>query len=228
MTPLDFLQSLTSEKPRFKERKTLSTKEVKTLLASTPPLKSASSNLFQSLGNRGLLSYADYLFLLCILTKPQHGFKIAFKMFDTDGNEQVDKAEFIKLQQIFRKSRDNRKSNFQYNEEIYLDEFCQFFVFLNLLDDFETAVQMYTRSGIPIGKDEFARVVFVLTGRHLPSSIVSAIFSAFDPVGLGHLRLHDFVSAMRQRILRGHKDKGHLDNLAFFPCVRRELSKYQC
>uniref|UniRef100_A0A8C4QA01 EF-hand domain-containing protein n=1 Tax=Eptatretus burgeri TaxID=7764 RepID=A0A8C4QA01_EPTBU len=118
MTPLDFLQSLTSEKPRFKERKTLSTKEVKTLLASTPPLKSASSNLFQSLGNRGLLSYADYLFLLCILTKPQHGFKIAFKMFDTDGNEQVDKAEFIKLQQIFRKSRDNRKSNFQYNENL--------------------------------------------------------------------------------------------------------------
>uniref|UniRef100_UPI00358E5A37 calcium uptake protein 3, mitochondrial-like n=1 Tax=Myxine glutinosa TaxID=7769 RepID=UPI00358E5A37 len=306
MTPLDFLQSLTSEKPRMKERKILSTREVKALLASTPPLKSASSNLFQSLGNRGLLSYSDYLFLLCILAKPQHGFKIAFKMFDTDGNEQVDKAEFIKLQQIFRKSREDRKSNFQSNEdvdttltvhlfggkgqqyltyssfqcfvqavqrevaslefnhtarglpylnggdfvrtilkhtslspkaeslawkadhieEIYLDEFCQFFVFLNHLDDFETAVHMYTRNSIPIGKDEFSRVVVVLTGQPLPSSIVSAIFAAFDPESHGCLRLHDFVSTMRQRLSRGHKDKGHPDNLAFFPCVKRELSKY--
>ena len=35
--------------------------------------------------------------LKIVFAEPQHGFKIAFKMFDTDGNEQVDKAEFIKV-----------------------------------------------------------------------------------------------------------------------------------
>ncbi|XP_064027902.1 calcium uptake protein 2, mitochondrial isoform X2 [Pogoniulus pusillus] len=53
-----------------------------------------------------LISYAEYLFLLTILTKPQTGFQIAFKMLDTDGNEQVEKKEFFKLQRIIGKEND--------------------------------------------------------------------------------------------------------------------------
>uniref|UniRef100_A0A3Q3D9T4 Mitochondrial calcium uptake 2 n=1 Tax=Hippocampus comes TaxID=109280 RepID=A0A3Q3D9T4_HIPCM len=44
-----------------------------------------------------LISYTEYLFLLTILTKPRTGFHIAFKMLDVDGNEQVDKKEFMKV-----------------------------------------------------------------------------------------------------------------------------------
>uniref|UniRef100_A0A8C5LYK2 Mitochondrial calcium uptake 2 n=1 Tax=Leptobrachium leishanense TaxID=445787 RepID=A0A8C5LYK2_9ANUR len=47
-----------------------------------------------------LISYTEYLFLLTILTKPQIAFNIAFRMLDTDGNEQVEKKEFFKLQMI--------------------------------------------------------------------------------------------------------------------------------
>lgn len=34
-------------------------------------------------------------FLVFFLTEPHAGFRIAFNMFDTDGNEMVDKKEFL-------------------------------------------------------------------------------------------------------------------------------------
>lgn len=62
----------------------------------------------------GIISYTEYLFLLSILTskrasarksfllysqlffaEPKSGFEIAFNMFDTDGNQRVDKDEFL-------------------------------------------------------------------------------------------------------------------------------------
>ncbi|KAH1001439.1 hypothetical protein HUJ04_005460, partial [Dendroctonus ponderosae] len=48
-----------------------------------------------------IISYTEYLFLLSILTKPQSGFHIAFNMFDTDGNQRVDKNEFLVMEKIF-------------------------------------------------------------------------------------------------------------------------------
>lgn len=68
--------------------------------------------LFRSLRDKGIISYTEYLFLLSVLTskyfsptvfktlmryflEPQSGFKIAFNMFDTDGNHRVDKSEFL-------------------------------------------------------------------------------------------------------------------------------------
>ncbi|XP_075342624.1 calcium uptake protein 2, mitochondrial isoform X2 [Odontesthes bonariensis] len=52
-----------------------------------------------------LISYTEYLFLLTILTKPGTGFHIAFKMLDVDGNEHVDRKEFLKLKKIISKSK---------------------------------------------------------------------------------------------------------------------------
>lgn len=65
----------------------------------------AGNSLFRTLGDNGLISYTEYLFLLTILTKPRTGFHIAFKMLDVDGNEQVDKREFLKLKKIIAKSK---------------------------------------------------------------------------------------------------------------------------
>lgn len=36
-----------------------------------------------------------YLTELVLIAEPQTGFRIAFNMFDTDGNERVDKNEFL-------------------------------------------------------------------------------------------------------------------------------------
>lgn len=35
------------------------------------------------------------------VAEPKSGFRIAFNMFDTDGNERVDKTEFLVVKTIF-------------------------------------------------------------------------------------------------------------------------------
>ncbi|MBN3324912.1 MICU2 protein, partial [Atractosteus spatula] len=66
-----------------------------------------NSSLFLSTHHdKGLISYTEYLFLLTILTKPHTGFQIAFKMLDVDGNEHVDRREFLKLKNIISKRKE--------------------------------------------------------------------------------------------------------------------------
>ncbi|KAK6620788.1 hypothetical protein RUM43_011084 [Polyplax serrata] len=96
MTPQDFLESVVEQEPRPRlKRRYLTDKEVEKIKDQTPSLKKGSSEMFRKLRDKGIISYTEYLFLLSILTKPQSGFRIAFNMFDTDGNERVDKTEFL-------------------------------------------------------------------------------------------------------------------------------------
>ncbi|XP_069496775.1 calcium uptake protein 2, mitochondrial isoform X2 [Ambystoma mexicanum] len=100
MTPRDFLFSVMFENVKRKVlAKNLTKKDVDAMLVQAAKTKPGPS-FFRDLGDRGLISYTEYLFLLTILTKPQTGFNIAFKMLDTDDNEQVEKKEFFKLQKI--------------------------------------------------------------------------------------------------------------------------------
>ncbi|XP_077487595.1 mitochondrial calcium uptake 3 isoform X3 [Amblyomma americanum] len=102
MTPEDFLESLTESEPRPRlHRRQLSKKELDHIVDQTPARKYGSTKLFRDLRERGIISYTEYLFLLSVLTKPQSGFRIAFNMFDTDGNQRVDKQEFLVLEKIF-------------------------------------------------------------------------------------------------------------------------------
>ncbi|XP_049817095.1 calcium uptake protein 3, mitochondrial isoform X2 [Aethina tumida] len=102
MTPQDFLESVVEAEPRPRlKRKVLTQKELDKLKDSTPPLNQGSPRLFRTLRDKGIISYTEYLFLLSVLTKPQSGFRIAFNMFDTDGNERVDKNEFLVMEKIF-------------------------------------------------------------------------------------------------------------------------------
>lgn len=64
-------------------------------------------------------------------SEPQSGFRIAFNMFDTDGNERIDKNEFLvvsirmmHVNVVFARKRYNSKIKF---------EFCSFIVFILLL-----------------------------------------------------------------------------------------------
>ncbi|XP_009888946.1 PREDICTED: calcium uptake protein 2, mitochondrial [Charadrius vociferus] len=106
MTPRDFLFSVMFDQVERKaSAKKLTKKEVDAALLCVAKAKPGPT-FFRELGDKGLISYAEYLFLLTILTKPQTGFQIAFKMLDTDGNERVEKKEFFKLQRIIGKEDD--------------------------------------------------------------------------------------------------------------------------
>ncbi|KAL9889945.1 mitochondrial calcium uptake 3 isoform 3-T3 [Glossina fuscipes fuscipes] len=101
MTPQDFLESVVEQEPRPRlKRRILNERDINSMRDETPPLKKGSNQLFRKLRDRGIISYTEYLFLLSILTKPQSGFRIAFNMFDTDGNQRVDKNEFLVILKI--------------------------------------------------------------------------------------------------------------------------------
>ncbi|KAK6486281.1 calcium uptake protein 2 [Huso huso] len=111
MTPRDFLYSIMLENEDHEcsgilhhSKKNMG-KEIDAMLITASKAK-AGSSLFRSMGDHGLISYTEYLFLLTILTKPCTGFHIAFKMLDVDGNEQVDKKEFLKLKNIIGKTKE--------------------------------------------------------------------------------------------------------------------------
>ncbi|XP_040005836.1 calcium uptake protein 2, mitochondrial [Xiphias gladius] len=105
MTPRDFLYSAMLENvDRKLQKRILTTQDVNEMLVAASKAQ-AGNDLFRTLGDNGLISYTEYLFLLTILTKPRTGFHIAFKMLDVDGNEHVDKKEFLKLKKIIGKSK---------------------------------------------------------------------------------------------------------------------------
>uniref|UniRef100_A0A452I1D2 EF-hand domain-containing protein n=1 Tax=Gopherus agassizii TaxID=38772 RepID=A0A452I1D2_9SAUR len=341
MTPYDFIQSVTSDAPkRAKKWRSLSKQELNQILIETPPVWKGSSKLFRNLREKGLISYTEYLFLLCILTKPHAGFKIAFNMFDTDGNEMVDKKEFLVLQEIFRKKNEKRErkgdeekrimllcflkllqvlktdgkdlvprsywdtlrrstsqalfsdlaeraddissllsdttllvhffgkkgkaelnfddfyrfmDNLQtevleieflsysngmntiseedfahillrytnventssYLENVHcripeekgitFDEFRSFFQFLNNLEDFAIAMQMYNFANRSIGQDEFKRAVYVATGLKLSAHLVNTVFKIFDVDRDDQLSYKEFIGIMKDRLNRGFR-----------------------
>ncbi|KTG42753.1 hypothetical protein cypCar_00017401 [Cyprinus carpio] len=51
-------------------------------------------SIFYTLGECGLISFSDYIFLTTVLSTPQRNFEIAFKMFDLNGDGEVDLEEF--------------------------------------------------------------------------------------------------------------------------------------
>ncbi|XP_041046703.1 calcium uptake protein 3, mitochondrial isoform X2 [Carcharodon carcharias] len=336
MTPQDFIESVTTDEPRgFKPRKSLSRQELENMLAETPPVWKGSSRLFRTLRDR----------------EPHAGFKIAFNMFDTDGNEMVDKKEFLVLQEIFRKKNEKRgrrgddeeksaqvvlkkdppnhttdrsywdtlrrntsqalfsdlaeraeesflvdttllvhffgrkgkaELNFDdfykfmdniqteileteflsyskgmttISEEdfahillrytnvdntgsylesfrqripeekgITFDEFRSFFQFLNNLEDFAIAMQMYNFANRSIGQDEFKRAVYVATDLKLSSHLVNTVFKIFDVDKDDQLSYKEFIGVMKDRLHRGFRGyKSTQGYPSFRVCLKKEF-----
>ncbi|XP_078022079.1 calcium uptake protein 3, mitochondrial isoform X6 [Epinephelus lanceolatus] len=318
MTPQNFIESVTMSEPRNKRPwRSLAKQELEKILSETPPVWRGSSKLFRNLRERGIISYTEYLFLLCILTKPHAGFKIAFNMFDADGNQMVDKREFLVLQEIFRKKNEKKgrrgdaeksaqlradesitidttllvhffgkkgkaeltfedfyrfmdnlqtevleiefltysKGMTTISEEdfakillrftnvenitaylenvrqcipdekgITFDEFRSFFQFLNNLEDFAIAMQMYNFASRSIGQDEFARAVYVATGLKLTRHLVHTIFKIFDVDHDDQLSYKEFIGIMKDRLHRGARVKGR-HHTSFSGCVRSEARR---
>ncbi|XP_029363183.1 calcium uptake protein 3, mitochondrial [Echeneis naucrates] len=362
MTPQNFIESVTMNEPRNKRPwRSLTKQELEKILSETPPVWRGSSKLFRNLREQGIISYTEYLFLLCILTKPHAGFKIAFNMFDADGNQMVDKREFLVLQEIFRKKNEKKlrkgdaEKSAQLSMQLYgyqvapmnsvlkkdsqefvarsywdvlrrsasqvlfsdlaeradesitidttllvhffgkkgkaeltfddfyrfmdnlqtevleiefltyskgmttiseedfakillrftnvenisaylenvrqcipdekkqegitFDEFRSFFQFLNNLEDFAIAMQMYNFASRSIGQDEFARAVYVATGLKLTRHLVNTIFKIFDVDHDDQLSYKEFIGIMKDRLHRGARVKGQRYS-SFSDCVR--------
>ncbi|XP_021092021.1 calcium uptake protein 2, mitochondrial isoform X3 [Heterocephalus glaber] len=90
MTPRDFLFSVMFEQMERKTSvKKLAKKDIEDVLAGIQKA-GCGSTFFRDLGDR----------------EPHTGFHVAFKMLDTDGNEMMEKKEFLKLQKIISKQDD--------------------------------------------------------------------------------------------------------------------------
>ncbi|XP_028815764.1 calcium uptake protein 3, mitochondrial isoform X2 [Denticeps clupeoides] len=325
MTPLDFLESVASTGTKThlpasdqKLLKSLTRQELVKMVANTPPVGKRSSTLFRSLQHGGIITYTEYLFLLCILTNPHAGFKMAFNMFDVDGNERVDKQEFLVLEEIFLK-RNKKNARTQGNtgtsvqlisqgnmtnstllvhffgkdgkSELNFDQFCSFmenlqtevfeieflnysrgmstistvdfaqvllryttvdnvssylknadqqgadkkgitfeefrvfFQFLNNLEDFAMAMQMYNFAGRSIGQEEFARAVYVATGLKLSPHLVDVVFQIFDVDHDKQLSYNEFIGIMKERRRRGSWGKRTEEGFTSFKiCMKSHLS----
>ncbi|XP_051983537.1 calcium uptake protein 3, mitochondrial isoform X6 [Xyrauchen texanus] len=319
MTPQNFIESVTMSEPRNKKQwRSLNKQELEKILSDTPPVWKGTSKLFRNLREKGIIAYTEYLFLLCILTKPHAGFKIAFNMFDADGNQMVDKREFLVLQEIFRKKNEKKgrkgdaektaqlradenmmidttllvhffgkkgkaeltfddfyrfmdnlqtemleiefltysKGMTTISEEdfarillrytnvedirsylenvrqcipdekgITFDEFRSFFQFLNNLEDFAIAMQMYNFACRSIGQDEFARAVYVATGLKLTRHLVNTIFKIFDVDHDDQLSYKEFIGIMKDRLHRGGRGYKTVERFTSFrSCLKKELA----
>uniref|UniRef100_A0A8C8RIG7 Calcium uptake protein 1, mitochondrial n=1 Tax=Pelusios castaneus TaxID=367368 RepID=A0A8C8RIG7_9SAUR len=105
MTPQDFVRSIT---PNEKQPENLGLDQfvVKRYdgkkLSQEREKFADEDSIFYTLGECGLISFSDYIFLTTVLSTPQRNFEIAFKMFDLNGDGEVDMEEFEQVQSIIR------------------------------------------------------------------------------------------------------------------------------
>lgn len=108
---------------------------------------------------------------------------------------------------------------------ITFEEFRTFFQFLNNLEDFTIAMQMYNYANRPIGQDEFARAVYVATGLKLTRHLVNTVFKIFDVDHDDQLSYKEFIGIMKDRLHRGSWGyKGEERFTSFKACMRKELT----
>ncbi|XP_065339734.1 calcium uptake protein 1 homolog, mitochondrial isoform X2 [Cloeon dipterum] len=65
-------------------------------------LELEKDSIFYKLGSSGLITFSDYIFLLTVLSTSRRHFEIAFRMFDLNGDGDVDSEEFEKVATLIR------------------------------------------------------------------------------------------------------------------------------
>ncbi|VDD76492.1 unnamed protein product [Mesocestoides corti] len=93
MTPEDFLRAIT---PGTKQPDGL---DLDSFIRFDPKkdildLNVSKDSVFYCLGKNALISFTDFVFLLTVISTPQRQFEIAFRMFDINGDGELDSSEF--------------------------------------------------------------------------------------------------------------------------------------
>jgi len=104
MTPLDFLRSIS---PGEKQPEHLGLDQFMQVGVTevgnvSTKLDLDHESVFYQLGAGGLISFSDYIFLLTVLSTSRRHFQIAFKMFDLNGDGNVDAEEFEQVTDLMR------------------------------------------------------------------------------------------------------------------------------
>ncbi|XP_051679746.1 calcium uptake protein 1, mitochondrial isoform X1 [Oryctolagus cuniculus] len=252
-------------------------------------------SIFYALGECGLISFSDYIFLTTVLSTPQRNFEIAFKMFDLNGDGEVDMEEFEQVQSIIRsqtsmgmRHRDRSttgntlksglcsalttyffgadlkgkltiknflefqrklqhdvlkleferhdpvdgriterqfggmllaysgvqskkltamqkqlKKHFKEGKGLTFQEVENFFTFLKNINDVDTALSFYHMAGASLDKVTMQQVARTVAKVELSDHVCDVVFALFDCDGNGELSNKEFVSIMKQRLMRG-------------------------
>lgn len=324
MTPEDFVRSIT---PGMKQPEGL---DLDKFIKFDPQNSKVEWNLgedsiFYQMGESGLISFSDYIFLLTVLSTPPRNFQIAFKMFDFNGDGEVDIEEFEKVNAIIRnqtsigkrhkdhsttgsvnrgvgsalltfffgpdgkkkltvkefltfqqrlqnevlriefdrydplyeekgkisekdfgrilltyagypdqkKSRMLKRVKKKYKEDpkgITFDEYLNFWMFLKSINDVDTALSFYHLAGVSIDEETLKHVAATVAGVKLSDHVVELVFTLFDENADGQLSNKEFVSVMKQRVMRGlekPKDTGFIKLInSVFKCAKNTTTAF--
>lgn len=297
MTPDDFLRSMT---PGLKQPDGLGLDQYKRYDPKNVHMKLElaldEDSIFYKLGSSGLITFSDYIFLLTVLSTSRRHFEIAFRMFDLNGDGDVDSEEFEKVAtlirqqtsigsrhrdhantgntfkgvnsalttyffgpkmdekltiekflefqnqlqteilslEFLRKNPNNEgkiteadftelllayagyppkkkskvlkrvKKTFKENSQgVSKEDYLKFFHFLNNINDVDTALTFYHIAGASIDRATLKHVAKTVAHVDLSDHVINVVFTIFDENLDGQLSNREFISVMKNRLLRG-------------------------
>ncbi|XP_055522578.1 calcium uptake protein 2, mitochondrial-like [Wyeomyia smithii] len=110
MTPQDFLQSVLERYPvPCLRRRILTQEEISRFQSALSLVQRNSASFFRNATDKGIISFMEYLFLISVLTRPEAGFRLTFSMFDVDGNQRINRKEFLIAQKLLGNTLRQRK-----------------------------------------------------------------------------------------------------------------------
>lgn len=121
---------------------------------------------------------------------------------------------------------DRLNSRLRQRKGITLQQFLNFGMFLNNLEDFTIAMRIYSIAGQAVTQEEFQRAVHISTGQKLHPYVVHTVFQLFDKDGDGKLSYSEFIDLMKDRVQRGFQTSSTERQgwQGFKKCVQKEMS----
>ncbi|CAH1392344.1 unnamed protein product [Nezara viridula] len=297
MTPIDLIRSIT---PNYQQPEGLGLDQYKRYDPKNVHMKLElaldEDSIFYKLGSSGLITFSDYIFLLTVLSTSRRHFEIAFRMFDLNGDGDVDCEEFEKVATLIRlqtsigsRHRDHantgntfkgvnsalttyffgpnldqkltiekflefqnqlqteilsleflrknpndegkiteadftelllayagyppkkkskmlkrvKKTFKESSQGVSQEDYLKFFHFLNNINDVDTALTFYHIAGASIDRATLKHVAKTVAHVDLSDHVINVVFTIFDENMDDQLSNREFISVMKNRLLRG-------------------------
>ncbi|XP_052819263.1 calcium uptake protein 1, mitochondrial-like isoform X2 [Mya arenaria] len=217
MTPEDFVRSIT---PGMLQPEGLGLDQFKKFdpqkqrLLDKIELDIEPDSIFYKLGECGLIAFSDYVFLLTVLSTPPRNFEIAFRMFDINGDGEVDHTEFAKISDILRNQTSVGKRHRDHA------------VTGSVVGEIGSALTRYFFG--PDGKKKLTVQQFIEFQQELQREVLKLEFHRYDPED-GRISEKDFASLlltyagfpdkkktlMTRRVKKAYKDDENGKGISF-------------